>query len=169
MTRWVHGVSRDILRAAFREYFGVSEEHIDILVVLYGRPGEWTQLKRLQVLLDSHRPPKRQAVYERVRVLREAMEPESLLSGGQLSDEGYALSEVGFAECAKALRALVEALLQSGPQISIQPAGQPEPFCLTGPGMDALVEAVDDLEAARPSALAIPDKGAGRVRGREAA
>lgn len=167
MTRWVHGVSRDILRAAFREYFGVSEEHIDILVVLYARPGEWTQLKRLQVLLNSHRPPKRQAVYERVRVLREAMEPESLLSGGQLSDEGYALSEVGFAECAKALRALVEALLRSGPKISVPPDdGDISPF---DGDLQSLSAAVDELEAERPPAARIPDKGAGRVRGREAA
>jgi hypothetical protein len=155
MTRWVHGIHRDILRAAFREYFGVSEEHVDILVVLYGRPGEWTPLKRLQVLLDSHRPPKRQAIYERVRVLREAMEPESLLSGGQLSDEGYGLSEVGYAECAKALRALVEVLLRAGPKISV-PAECSETVTPLSPvncGTGLLASAIDELEAERPPAV----------------
>jgi hypothetical protein len=159
MTRWVHGVSRDILRAAFREYFGVSEEHIDILVVLYGRPGEWTQLRRLQVLLDSHRPPKRQAVYERVRVLREAMESESLLSGGQLDDQGYALSEVGFSECAKALRALVDALLRSGPKISVPAMGDLAPYSPLSPlspGFEELQTAVDRLEEERPPAFSAP-------------
>lgn len=115
MSRWVHGISRDILRGAFREYFGVSDEHADVLVVLYGRPGEWVKVKRLQVLLDSHRPPNRSTVYERVRVLREAMEPESLTSGGQLDDLGYALSSVGFRECHLAVRALAEALVRDGP------------------------------------------------------
>lgn len=160
MTRWVHGVSRDVLRAAFREYFGVSAEHIEILVVLYSRPGEWTPLKRLQVLLDSHRPPKRQAVYERVRVLREAMEPESLLSGGQLSDEGYALSEVGFAECAQALKALVEVLLSAGPQVAIPPAWSESvgPLSSTAEGLRQLAAAVDALEATRPLALPPPRK-----------
>lgn len=166
MTRWVHGISKGVLTAAFGEYFGVSEEHIDILVVLYARPGEWTQLQRLQILIDSHRPPKRQAVYERIRVLREAMEPESLLSGGQLDDQGYALSEVGYAECAKALRALVEVLLRSGPRIAIPPNDSAEPFSplALAPGMADLVNAIDGLEAQRPKALPVPDRGEGRAR-----
>lgn len=120
--RWVQSVSRDILRAAFREYFGVSEEHVDILIVLYARPGEWVKVKRLQVLLDSHRPPKRQAVYERIRVLREVMDSESLVSGGQLDDLGYALSEIGFEECRMALRAMAEALVRDGPDLRIEGA-----------------------------------------------
>jgi hypothetical protein len=121
VTRWVQGVSRDVLRAAFREYFGVSEVHADVLVVLYARPGEWVKVGRLQVLLDSHRQPKRQAIYERVRVLREAMEPESITSGGQLSDLGYALSSIGYRECEAALRAMAEALVRDCP-VFVAPA-----------------------------------------------
>jgi hypothetical protein len=115
----VHGVSKGILREAFREYFGLSEEHVDILVVLYRRPNEWVKIKALQVLLNSHRPPKRQAIYERVRVLRDVMEAESLLSGGQLDDQGYALSEVGYRECEAALRVIADALVRERPEINL--------------------------------------------------
>lgn len=115
MTRWVSGISRDVLCGAFRDYFGVSREHCDVLVVLYQRPGEWVKVKQMQILLDSHRPPKRQALYERIRVLREAMEPESLTSGGQLDDTGYALTGIGYRECDKALRAMAEALVRDSP------------------------------------------------------
>jgi hypothetical protein len=132
VTRWIHGISRDLLRAAFSDYFGVSEEHVDILIVLYGRPGEWVPTKKLQVLLDSHRPPRRGAVHERVRVLREIMESESLISGGQLDDIGYTLTEVGFSECAKALRAMAEVLTRTGPEVVVpgvyvEEIGLPEP------------------------------------------
>lgn len=136
MTRWVHGVSRDILRGAFREYFGVSDDHADVLVVLYSRPGEWVKAKRLSVLLDSHRPPKRQAVYERIRVLREAMEPESLTSGGQLDDLGYALSAVGYRECNVALRVLAEALVRDCPVLII-PDSEGESAPLRSPALSA--------------------------------
>lgn len=121
MTRWVHGISREVLRATFGEYFGVSSEHADVLVVLYGRPGEWVKTRQLQVLLDNHRPPTRQAVYERIRVLREAMEPESLSSGGQLETTGYALTSVGYQECDKALRAMAEALVRNCPVLVVRP------------------------------------------------
>jgi hypothetical protein len=119
MTRWIHGISRELLRAAFSEYFGVSDEHADIIVVLYGRPGEWTTTRRMQVLLNSHRPPRRGTVHERIRVLREIMEPESLVSGGQLDDLGYTLTEVGFEECRKALRAMADVLTRNGPEVEI--------------------------------------------------
>lgn len=155
MTRWVHGVSKDILRAAFREYFGVSDEHADILVVLYGRPNEWTPMRRLQVLLDSHRPPKRQAVYERIRVLREAMNAEALMGGDRFEGDGagYALSEVGFAECAVALRMLCETLLKAGPRISL-PGKDDDPNApISVDGVDDLSEAVEKLVAQRPAPL----------------
>jgi hypothetical protein len=119
MTRWVHGVSKDILRAAFREYFGVSDEHASVLVVLYCHPGEWLKVRKLQVQLDSHRPPNRQAVYERIRVLREAMEPESISSGGQLDATGYALTGIGYRECDLALRAMAEALVRDCPVLTV--------------------------------------------------
>lgn len=163
MTRWIHGISRELLRAAFRDYFGVADEHADILVVLYGRAGEWTHLRRLQVLLNSHRPPKRQAIYERVRVLREAMEAESLLSGGQLDELGYALSEVGYAECAKALRALAQVLVRNGPVIEIAPSNE-DAISPISDDPAVLIEAIRALEAERPSAPAVPERGDGRAR-----
>lgn len=128
MTRWVSGISDEVLCAAFKEYFGVSIEHVAILAILYRRPGEWVKAPRLQVLLDSHRPPTRQAVYERIRVLREAMEPESVSSGGQLNDTGYALTSVGYVECNKALRAMAEALVRDCPVLVADAADDCEPL-----------------------------------------
>lgn len=120
VTRWTHGVSKDVLNAAFREYFAISQEHAAVLVVLYTRPGEWTKAGRMQVLLDSHRPPSRQVVYERIRVLREAMDSESISSGGQLNDTGYALTGPGFRECDRALRAMAEALVRDCPVLTVE-------------------------------------------------
>ena len=121
MTRWIHGISRELLRAAFCEYFGVSEEHADIVVLLFERPGESVTTRKMQVLLNSHRPPKRSVIYERVRVLREIMEPESLDSGGQLDDTGYALTEIGLSECRKALRTMAEVMLRGGYELPAIP------------------------------------------------
>lgn len=117
MTRWVHGISRDLLRHAFSEYFGVSQGHAAILVALYGCPGEHIPIKRLGLLVDNHRPPLHPALYERIRVLREIMEPESLISAGPFDAAGYCLTEVGIEECRKALAAIAEAMLRAAPQV----------------------------------------------------
>lgn len=117
MTRWIHGISKDMLRAAFSDYFGVATEHADILILLYERPGEQITTRKMQVLLNSHRPPKRGTIHERVRVLREILEAESLDSGGQLNDEGYQLTEIGLNECRQALRQMAEVLLRDGPEL----------------------------------------------------
>jgi hypothetical protein len=119
LTRWIHGISRDLLRAAFGDYFGVAGEHADILMLLYERPGERITTRKMQVLLNSHRPPKRGTIHERVRVLREIMEPESLDSCGQLDDGGYQLTEIGLEECRKALRQMALVLTREGPEIAI--------------------------------------------------
>ena len=132
MTRWIHGISRDLLRAAFSEYFGIATEHADILILLYERPGERITTRKMQALLNSHRPPKRQVVYERVRVLREIMETESLDSGGQLDDLGYALTHIGLEECRKALRQMAEVLTQDGPVIDL-PGERVEILAIAGP------------------------------------
>lgn len=116
MTRWVHGISKELLRAAFSDYFGVAHEHADILILLWERPSERVTTRKMQVLLNSHRPPKRSVIYERIRVLREIMEAESLDSGGQLDDAGYSLTEVGVDECRKALRSMAEVLTRAGPE-----------------------------------------------------
>jgi hypothetical protein len=115
LTRIIHGISRELLRAAFCDYFGVAEEHADILVLLYERPGEPIPTKDLAKLLNSHRPPTRGAIHERIRFLREGMEAESLDSGSHLDDRGYSLTEIGLGECAKALRVMAEALAKCGP------------------------------------------------------
>lgn len=128
MTRWVAGLSKDVLNATFREYFGISTEHADVLVILYTRPGEWVKTRQLQVLLDNHRPPKAQAVYERIRVLRTIMDPESLSSGGQLAETGYALTSVGYRECDKALRAMAEAMVRDCPVLVAPPADERAPL-----------------------------------------
>lgn len=122
MTRWIHGISQAMLRATFSDYFGVATEHADILILLYERPGESITTRKLQVLLNSHRPPKRGTIHERVRVLREILEAESLDSGGQLNDEGYQLTEIGLEECRKALRQMAEVLTRDGPEL-ICPGG----------------------------------------------
>lgn len=120
MSNVVHGISRNLLRAAFCDYFGVREEHADILVVLYERPGEPIPTKELAILLNSHRPPARGAIQERIRFIREIMELESLDNGSpqdnrwQLSS-GYFLTEQGIAECVKALKVMAEAMRGCAP------------------------------------------------------
>ncbi len=135
MTRWIHGISRELLRAAFSDYFGVAQEHADILILLYERPGEQITTRKMQVLLNSHRPPKRGTIHERVRVLREIMEPESLDSGGQLDDTGYSLTEIGTDECRNALRQMAEVLTRHGPEL-VCPGGTVE--MLPAPNLIAL-------------------------------
>lgn len=115
MARLIHGISRELLRAAFCDYFGVREEHADILALLYERPGEAMPTRELAKLLNSHRPPTRGAIHERIRFIREIMEPESLDSGGFLDDRGYYLTEQGIAECVKALQVMAEVLTSNGP------------------------------------------------------
>lgn len=111
----VHGISRELVRAAFCDYFGIREEHADILVLLYERPGDPIPTKDLARLLNSHRPPTRGAVHERIRFLREILDAESLDSGSHLDDRGYQLTEIGISECLTALRVMAEALTKCGP------------------------------------------------------
>lgn len=122
--RMVRGVSSDLIRAAFCDYFGVRGEHADILVVLYERPGEPVPTRDLGKLLNSHRPPSRGAIHERIRFLREIMEPESLDSGSPQDNRwelssGYFLTELGMSECVQALRVMAEALTKCGPAAMI--------------------------------------------------
>ncbi|RAK51603.1 hypothetical protein [Phenylobacterium soli] len=115
MTRIIHGISRELLRAAFCDYFGVADEHADILVLLYERPGTMILTRDLAKLLNSHRPPTKGAIQERIRFLREIMEAESLDTGEDDESSGYALSDIGVNECVKALREMAEALMKCGP------------------------------------------------------
>lgn len=148
MTRWIHGISRELLRAAFGDYFGVATEHADILVLLYERPGERVTTRKLGILLNSHRPPKHGAIHERIRFLREVMEAESLDSGGQLNPEGYQLTEVGLDECRRALRLMAEAMTRDGPRLDI-------------PGEAVEIIGPDEREAARCAGLRTPQKASG--------
>lgn len=115
VARLIHGISRDLLRAAFCDYFGVRGEHADILVVLYERPGVAIPTRELAMQLNSHRPPTRGALHERIRFLREILDAESLDSGGYLDNSGYQLTEIGLAECGRALLVMAEALTRCGP------------------------------------------------------
>jgi hypothetical protein len=122
--RKIHGLNSSLIREAFCDYFGVRAEHADILVVLYERAGRSVPTRELAKLLNSHRPPARGAIHERIRFLREIMEPESLDSGGRngerdgqgrLNEREYSLTETGLSECSEALRIMAEALLKCGP------------------------------------------------------
>lgn len=121
--RKIHGLSSALIRAAFCDYFGLRGEHADILVVLLERPGEPMPTRDLAKALNSHRPPASSAIYERIRVLREVLDAESLDSGGFLDARGYCLTESGMEECMAALREMAGALLKFGPAALVD--GQP--------------------------------------------
>lgn len=102
----IDGVSRNLLRAAFCEHFGFPEEIADILVILYGRPGEPIPTRDLGRLLNSHRPPTRGALVERVQSIR-ALMPECL--NRAWLDDHY-LTPAGIRKCGEALRTASKAL-----------------------------------------------------------
>jgi hypothetical protein len=108
--RFVGGISTAALQCAFMEWFGLQENQADLLVVLFERHGRPLSSQQLSVRLSSHRPLGVQAVYERIRVLRQAMEAESV----DTNDRGYLLTDQGMAECRSALRAMAQALLRNG-------------------------------------------------------
>lgn len=108
--RIVGGISRDLIRTAFRDWLGVQDSQADLLVLLYSHRGRPLPCRKIGYELQSHRPLNAAAVHERVRVLRSAMESESI----DLDDRGYFLSEVGMRECRLALREIARTLLGTG-------------------------------------------------------
>lgn len=113
--RWSdHGVRRDILRAAFGDWFGLEGASADVLIALFDRQGNPLSWQALATAADSHRPPTRGALHQRICILRKAMECEAVDC-----DEvgGYSLTEVGVAECRKALQDMAMRLAMIGGEI----------------------------------------------------
>lgn len=85
-------------------------------MVLFDRAGEPISARDLCRQVSTHRPLQTQALYERIRVLREAMDTEALDS-----DKGcYFLTDVGMAECHRALAEMAKAMT-GGTQAFAQP------------------------------------------------
>lgn len=116
--RWHHGVSRDMLRTTFRDWFGIGDAQADILVTLYDRGGKSLTSRELAVAVNSHRPLSTGALHERISVLRQAMESEAVDF-----DEcrGYCLTDTGLTECTHALRQMAIALMD-GFELRVPPA-----------------------------------------------
>jgi len=89
-------------RMAFREWFGIPPAEADILVALYAANGEFRQAK--QLLPETCSPT---TVWERVRVLRQALEAEAI---DCIPRQGYRLTDTGMAECRAALWTMGEEL-----------------------------------------------------------
>lgn len=105
--RWSnHGVRRDLLKAAFSDWFGIESGVCDVLVALFDLNGTPTPWQALAVATDSHRPPTQGAMWERIRILRRAMDCEAI----DCDAGAYSLTEVGLGECKKALSELADHL-----------------------------------------------------------
>ena len=110
MSRWVHNNSQELIRAALGEWFGLGREYIEVLHILYEAAGDWISAEDMRSRISSHRRLSKQAVYERISVLRSAVDAESIDSGGQLDPSGYRLTEIGFDECRRALGSMAAVL-----------------------------------------------------------
>jgi hypothetical protein len=131
-TRWVRGISRDMMRTLFRDWFGVQDNQADVLVTLYQAGGQALHRRALCLAINQHRPPTMGALHERIRVLRSAMETESI----DFDEEtGYRLSEIGLEECRKAVQQMGRVLAEDGPLI---PVIEPEEVMTLGPKSDRL-------------------------------
>lgn len=85
-------------------------------MILFDRAGTPISARDLCKTVSTHRPLNTQALYERIRVLREAMDTEALDS-----DRGsYFLTDVGMAECHRALAEMAKAMT-GGAQAVSQP------------------------------------------------
>jgi hypothetical protein len=98
------------MRTAFRDFLGVEESIADVLVTLYDLAGAPVQPKALSLMINSHRPISRGAIHERIRVLRQAMESESVDFEEAC---GYSLTEVGMRECDQALACMSDVLAKA--------------------------------------------------------
>ncbi|WP_395443590.1 hypothetical protein [Caulobacter sp. UC70_42] len=86
-------------------------------MILFDRAGEPISARDLCKQVSTHRPLQMQALYERIRVLREAMDTEALDS-----DQGcYFLTDVGMAECHRALAEMAKAMTGGSQPIAHQP------------------------------------------------
>lgn len=99
-----------LAQAAFCDWFGVGDEYSRVIMALYqasGQPMAWRDIARF---VSKHQPMARGAVHEAIHVLREAFECEAI----DRDDDGYWLTDVGFAECRRAFRELGGQLLSMG-------------------------------------------------------
>lgn len=86
-------------------------------MILFDRAGEPISARDLCKQVSTHRPLNTQALYERIRVLREAMDTEALDS-----DQGsYFLTDVGMAECHRALAEMAKAMTGERQAVTHQP------------------------------------------------
>lgn len=89
----------------------------EVLVILFDRGGDPITARDLCRTVSTHRPLNTQALYERIRVLREAMDTEALDS-----DQGsYFLTDVGMAECHRALAEMAKAMTGESIASTAQP------------------------------------------------
>jgi hypothetical protein len=96
-------VNRTVLAAAFGHWFGLKRSEVSILVALYQSAGEFIGFKDLAT--SERISP--DAMWVRVSRLRQALECEAVDS---VPGRGYCLTEVGVAECQRALAAFAESL-----------------------------------------------------------
>lgn len=112
--RWIRGISRDMLRTSFRDWFGIQDNQADVLVILYEQNGASLNRRALCLAVNRHRPLSMGALHERIRALRAAMEVEAIDFD---ETTGYCLSEIGLEECQKAVRQMAQALAATTPNI----------------------------------------------------
>jgi len=105
-TRIINGCPASLHKVAFEGYLGLGPGSSEVLVILFDRAGTPISARDLCRVVSTHRPINTQALYERIRVLREAMDTEALDS-----DRGsYFLTDVGMAECHRALAEMAKAM-----------------------------------------------------------
>lgn len=120
-------ISRTLLRRALAEGLALGEPQAQVLVVLIERAGERLTTTQMCILVDPHRPLKRNVFQERIRAIREAMGHDAIagfstardrghVAGGGFQNGYYALSASGLERCRDALQALAAKLpLQIAP------------------------------------------------------
>lgn len=111
--RWLRTLSRDIIVAAFRDWFGIQDNQAQVLVTLFERNGRPVKARELGALVSTHRPIGEAAVMERVSGLRSAMEAEAIDTGPR----GYLLTEIGRKECRDALTRMAETMMRQGAEV----------------------------------------------------
>jgi len=101
MVQIARGLRRDLVRVAFMDWFGIEAAAADVLVALWERPGGSVSIADFPHGRAPALPLTANALEVRICGLRKAMDSEAVdtLGGGL-----YALTEVGEAECAQALR-----------------------------------------------------------------
>lgn len=122
MVQIVRGMRWDLVRHSFMDWFGVERATADALVFLWGAQGEAVPVGQLSAELRQGRPLSTNAVEVRICALRRAMEGEAVdtLPGG-----GYCLTDIGLAECDKALDQTARELLER--RSGRRPSSRPRP------------------------------------------